>query len=301
MTGSVPRVRSALFVPAHRADVLAAAGTRGADAVILDLEDGVPARELERARAQARSWAAARDPRRRPAVLSRVHRAGHPALEEDLAAVVVPGLLGVLLPKVDSPADVLAVADRLAWLEGREAIPLGTVRIWPLLESAAAVLAAEDIAACSPRIAFLGGAAAEGGDLAADIGHRTTGDAVPAGFPTGWETLHLRSRVLLASRAAGVPNPMTGLVTTLDELGAVESFARQSRALGYDGMMVIHPAHVPVVNRVFDPTPAEVAAARATLAALDAGGAQRVDGRMVDTAMSAAAARLLASAGETDT
>ena len=285
-TNPIPRVRSALFIPAHRGDFLAAADRRGADAVILDLEDGVPAGEHAAACDRARTWLAGRTSGRTPAALARVHPWGHPLLDKDLDAVVRAGLLGVALPKVAGPEDVVALSERLAWWEGRRDLTPGTVRIWPLLESAAAVLAAGPIAHCSPRLAFLGGAAAEGGDLAAGLGYRSSPDRL--------ETLHLRSHVLLAARAAGVPNPMTGLVTTLDDPAAVTRFARQSRQLGYDGMMVIHPAHVPLVNEAFDHTPEEIALARATRDALgSAGGAQRVGDRMVDTAMSAAAARVL--------
>jgi citrate lyase subunit beta/citryl-CoA lyase len=94
--------------------------------------------------------------------------------------------------------------------------------------------------------------------------------------------------VLVDVRAAGVPNPVSGLVSGLD--GAdVETFARQSRALGYEGVMVIHPAHVPIANAVFTPSEEERAEARAVLAALADAQAQGLgavahEGRMVDLA-----------------
>jgi citrate lyase subunit beta/citryl-CoA lyase len=91
-------------------------------------------------------------------------------------------------------------------------------------------------------------------------------------------------------RAAGVPNPMTGVVTNLRDLGEVEAFARQSRAIGYEGMMVIHPSHVPIVNEVFAATAEDVAAAKRLLeawdgAARDGLGAVDHDGEMIDAAM----------------
>jgi citrate lyase subunit beta/citryl-CoA lyase len=157
------------------------------------------------------------------------------------------------------------------------------VRIWPLLESPGAVLAAGAIAAASPRVAYLGGGTSRGGDLAATVGYQWTAE--------GLETLHLRSHVLLAARAAGIRYPMTGVVTALDDQSAVTIFARQSRQLGYDGMLVIHPDHVAVANAVFGTTAEERAAAHRTLRAVEAAaaaggdGATALDGHMVDLAM----------------
>jgi citrate lyase subunit beta/citryl-CoA lyase len=139
----------------------------------------------------------------------------------------------------------------------------------------------------------MGGGASEDGDLARNVGFQWS-----AG---GSETLYIRSKVLVDVTAAGVPNPMTGLVSALADPGAVEAFARQSRALGYQGMMVIHPAHVGIVNRVFTPTADEVARAAAVIAALDAAADSGVaalvhDGRMVDTAMARSAALVMRDA-----
>ena len=199
---------------------------------------------------------------------------------------VGPSLLAVLVPKVDSAAEVEAVDATLSRIEAERGIAVGSVHIWPLIESARAVLAAADIAAASPRIAYMGGGTARGGDLAASIGFEYS--------PDGWETLYLRSKILIDVRAAGVPHPMTGVATDIDDLSAVRLFAKRSRSLGYEGTMVIHPSHLAVVNEVFGVSAEERALARATLDALEKAeeadlGAVTHEGRMLDAAMRASA------------
>jgi citrate lyase subunit beta/citryl-CoA lyase len=136
----------------------------------------------------------------------------------------------------------------------------------------------------------MGGAAADGGDLARALGFRWT--------PSAAETAYLRAKVLIDVRAAGVPNPMSGMVSTIDRADEVESFARQSRDLGYEGMMVIHPAHVPIANSAFTPTDEEIEEARAIVATLEEAAARGsaalvFQGRLIDTAMIETASRLL--------
>ena len=174
-------------------------------------------------------------------------------------------------------------------------LPAGDIRIWPIVETARAVRAAYEIARASPRVAYMGGSAGDQGDLARELGFRWSPDFV--------ETLYVRSKVLVDVRAAGVPNPMTGVVTSLDGTAQVEAFARQSRGLGYEGMMVIHPAHIEPVNAAFSPSDEELAAARRLLAAMEQAerggdGAIAHEGGMVDAAMVRLARELLAEAAE---
>lgn len=291
MTATVVPLRSALFVPAHRTDFLAKVDRSGADAVILDLEDGVDAGRRHEARSSASTWLASRRPDEGPIAFVRINPVDADQLDVDLDAAIHPGCAGVLVPKVAGPADVRTVEQALAYREGQRSMALGHTRIWPLLESARSVMAAEEILAASSRVAYAGGATAEGGDLARDLGFEATTEAT--------ETLFLRSAVLVAARAAGVANPMTGIHTAIRDLDGLRTFAEASCRLGYDGMMVIHPSHATVVNEVFDPSPEAVADAREVLAALDSAageghGAVQVNGRMVDAAMAASARRLLA-------
>lgn len=292
---ALPMVRSALFVPAHRTDFLAKVDRNEADAVILDLEDAVGVDRRGEARRSASAWLGARGPDDRAHAFVRINRVEAGEIDADLRAAVHAATIAVLVPKVSSAMEIREVEQALAYREGQRGLPLGHTRIWPLLESARAIVHAGEIFAASSRVAYAGGGTAAGGDLARDLGFEATTEAT--------ETLHVRSAVLVAARAAGVANPMTGIHTAIDDLTGLRRFAEASRRLGYEGMMVIHPSHAPVVNQVFTPSAATLDHAREVVAALerastDGHGAVRVDGRMVDTAMAATARRLLARVGD---
>lgn len=294
---ALPAVRSALFVPAHRSDFLAKVDRSGADAVILDLEDSVGVDRRDEARSNASDWLSSRGPTGRPHAFVRINPVDAGQLDADLDAAVHVATTGVLIPKVSCAADVRVVEQALAYQEGRRGLPLGRTRIWPLLESARAIVAAGDIFGASTRVAYAGGGTAADGDLARDLGFEATTEAT--------ETLHVRSAILVAARAVGVANPMTGIHTAVDDLAGLRTFAEASRRLGYEGMMVIHPSHAGVVNEVFTPSAATLAHAQQVVdaldgAAADGNGAVRVDGRMVDAAMAATARRLLTRSAHAD-
>ena len=277
----VPRVRSALFVPGSRSDFLEKADQRGADAVLIDLEDSVVEGSIDAARASVRAWLEARAAPVDPVACVRVHALCDDQLDDDLDAVVQPELTALLVPKVVHEDEVVEVAEALSFYEGRRGMPRGQVRIWPLVETASAVQRADRIAGASERVAYMGGGTSRQGDIARALGFQWSAE--------GLETLYLRSKVLVDVRAAGVPNPVSGLVSNLDGHADLETFARQSRALGYEGLMVIHPSQVSLVNEVFSPTAEEREEARAVLAALaDAEahglGAVTFRGRMIDRA-----------------
>jgi citrate lyase subunit beta / citryl-CoA lyase len=290
----LPRVRSALFIPAHREDYLAKADARGADAVILDLEDSVAEAARDRAVDAASRWIANRPDPHSPAVIVRINPLSKGRLQSEILQLVSPNLTAIQIPKVESPDDVRTVSEFLGYAEGVRGLEHGRVRIWPLIESAAAVQRSRKLARASTRIAFMGGGAAEGGDLARSVGFRWTASMQ--------ETHPLRAKVLLDARAAGVPNPMSGIFVDIDDLDGLERFALQNRDLGYEGMMVIHPSHIDVVNRVFGPTEEELREAQEIVAAVASAarrgdGATTVRGRMVDEAHAKTARMLLAGAG----
>ncbi len=278
-------VRSALFVPASSERFLRSAERSAADAVILDLEDSVTESSRDAARRLAGEFGERAEPGG-PSVFARINPLSAGQLDADLDAVVRLSLGAVLLPKICDPSEVAELDRQLSWHEGHRGLSHGTVRIWPLIETPAAISVVDQIATASPRVAFLGGAISDGGDLVSSLGLEVQ--------PDGLESLYIRSRVLIAARAAGVHNPVTGLCTDIDDLDGLEQAARRGRALGYEGMMVIHPSHVPIVNRVFSPSTDEVAEARRVLDALDVAdrngtGAARLDGRMIDVAMAKSA------------
>ncbi|MGW2639142.1 HpcH/HpaI aldolase/citrate lyase family protein [Streptomyces sp. NPDC001348] len=294
-----PPLRSLLFVPGTRTDWLPKARAAGADAAILDLEDAVPAQDKLAARAQvadalARAAAAPADRAGRMALFVRVNPLDGWAGAEELRAVVRPGLAGIVLPKVSSAQDV-QLADRLlGWCEREQGLSPGQVALTPLLETARGLRESYDIARAAPRIAYLGALTAPGGDVERAVGYRWS--------PQGSETVALRSRVLLDARAAEVPWPVSGLWTRITDLPGLRAFAEQNRSLGYQGMMAIHPSHVPVINEVFSPAPDELDRCAELIAAVEAAqedgrGAVTFQGEMVDEAMAATARLVLGRYG----
>jgi citrate lyase subunit beta/citryl-CoA lyase len=281
MPRDVPPVRSLLFLPGNRADWVDSARASGADAVVFDLEDSVPPAEQDRARAVVR---AALDVHGAsgPALFVRVAEVGDQAsLEADLDAVVSPGLTGVLLPQVVGVDDVATLDRLLAGRERAAGLDEGTVLVDPLLETPQSLMDAYAIASSTARVAYMGAGVSRRGDIARRMGYRWT--------PLGLETLYFRSKVLLEMRAAGVANPLSGMWDDIADLDGLRQFADQTRSLGYAGMMVLHPAQVPVVNEVFTPGADEVELWKEILAGMDharqAGrGAIRLRGEIVDEA-----------------
>ncbi|MCY4434295.1 MAG: aldolase/citrate lyase family protein, partial [bacterium] len=154
-------------------------------------------------------------------------------------------------------------------------------RIMPLVETASAVRLAYELATASDRVAYMGGATGRHGDLGRSVGFQWS--------PEGTETLYLRQKVLIDVRSASVPNPLSGLWGTVDDLDGLTGFAQQTRQLGYEGMMIIHPTHIPIVNQIFSPTAEEIAAWNQLIAAVEEHEAQGVgafrhQGRLIDQA-----------------
>ncbi|MGP3939494.1 HpcH/HpaI aldolase/citrate lyase family protein [Streptomyces sp. 6N106] len=302
-TGVTPQrvpLRSLLFVPGSRTDWLPKAEAAGADAAILDLEDAVPEDGKAAAReavAGAVAGAADQVTAGTPAsmrLLVRINaldRATGWQGADDLRAVARPGLYGIVLPKVSGPEDVTTADRLLAWCEREHGLPEGHFALLPLLETARGLREAYAIGRAAARIAHLGAVTAPGGDVERAIGYRWS--------PEGEETRELRARALLDARAADRPHPVAGLWADVADLAGLRRFAEQNRALGYEGMAVIHPSHVPVVNEVFAPDAEELARCERLIAAVEraqaeGAGAVLFEGRMVDEAMAATARRALA-------
>lgn len=251
--------RSILFVPGHKPAWIDKALAAGADCVVLDLEDSVPA-ELKAGARQtvAESIRAVRQRDPRVGLFVRVNPLDTRMAGADLEAVVVPGLTGVFAPKISSATDVLRYDALLDHFETRNGVG-GLEYIVPV-EMVGAIQEARAIAQASPRVGAMIGPTAEHADIARAVGYQWTAE--------GLETLYLRSRVLLACREAGI-HPLTGLWEKLDDLTGLRTFAAIGRQLGFRGMVVIHPSHVPVVNEAFSPTAADVAFHEGLIAAYD--------------------------------
>jgi len=258
----------------------ARARTAGADAIILDLEDGVAPPHKAAAREHiARALAEGFPPRLR--VYVRPNAAASGLFETDLLAVLGDRVTGIVLPKV-AGADEVQDAD--AWLRAVEiarGMPAGSLRFIVLIETPPAVLETRAIAAASPRVV---GVAFGADDLAAGMGLPRA--AADVAYP--------RAHVALAAHAAGV-EAIDIVYTAVHDLDGCRAEARAARALGYTGKQVIHPRQVAVANEVFAPTPEEVAWAQAVIGALEAAprGVIMVEGRMVDAPVIRQARRVL--------
>jgi citrate lyase subunit beta/citryl-CoA lyase len=262
-----------------------------ADVLVLDLEDSVPAGEKVAARA-AVAAAASELAMTGAVVFVRVNAASTGLQEDDLRAVVVPGVAGISMSKPERAEDVRRMDALLTELEGTRGLPEGGLRLVVWAELPLGVLNAYEIAAASPRVVAL---SFGGEDFLTEMGIRRTGDAR--------EFAHARAQIAIAARAAGVlaidtPDANFG------DLDAFEADARRARGLGFLAKYCIHPNQLEVVNRVFAPSPEEVAEAKRILAAYAEGarlglGAVALDGRMIDAPVVLRAERLLARAGLT--
>lgn len=267
--------RSYLYVAGHRGDHIEKAYAGQVDAVVLELEDGVAPARKEQARRTVAEFLSTPPPK--PTYV-RVNKLGTGLLIDDLTAVARAPVEGIRLPKTESAQDVLTVA---GWLDEAGS----TATITALLESAAAVEQVREIAAAHPRVVSVGLGEQ---DLQADVG--VSGDE---------GLLYARSRVVFASRAAGLPAPTQSVYPSLHDLDGLREDCARGRRLGFFGRSAVHPVQVPVINRAFTPTAAEVASAEAleeqlaAAVASGAGGLQLPDGRFVDRATVLAARRTL--------
>ncbi|MPZ62848.1 MAG: CoA ester lyase [Propionibacteriales bacterium] len=261
-------VRSALYVAAHRAEHLAKALSTEADALVVELEDGVPADAKRQARAAGAEFLATTATRRTEV---RVNGFGTGLLLDDLRAVAPTGVAAVRVPKVQSVDDVRFVARLLEEL-GSDA---GVV---PILESAVGIAGAVEIARAHERVV---GILMGEEDLKADLGYGDRG------------LVAARSAVVLAARAAGLPAPLQSVWTRLGDEAGLRADCEDGRELGFGGRSVIHPSQVAVVHEVYTPTDSEVAEARAVLALAGRGGTVLADGQFVDDASVARARRVL--------
>ena len=256
---------SYLFVPGSRPDRVEKARHNAADEIIIDLEDAVGPAD----KAMARE-ALVELPAGRPFYV-RVNARGTPEHDADLRTVAgLPSVLGVVLPKVESSEDVAAVSSVL---------PVH-LRLLALVETARGLVDAEGIASAGVSRIMFGFI-----DYLADIGAPYSRGAL----------LYPRSRLVVASRAAGLPAPVDGPSLVIDDPTAVRSEAEEARELGMGGKLCIHPNQVPIVTQAFRPGDEERRWAESVLIEAESrgGGVFLFEGRMVDEPVLARARRIL--------
>jgi citrate lyase subunit beta/citryl-CoA lyase len=284
--------RSALFVPGNRAEWITKAVSYGADTLVLDLEDSVPDREKAAARETVK--AGVRMLRAKgQACAVRINAFASGLTLDDLEGVLCPELERILLPKVETAADLDQLDALLTHLERRLGIPDGQVETPLGCETAQAMRNVYEIATRCRRVKRVSLAAGPGGDAARAIGYQWSRE--------GMETLFLRSKVVLDARAAGIQYPTISSWWNIKDLEGLERDARWNRSLGYRGQTVMHPSHVAIVNRVFTPTADEIAFHQGLIQAMEAAERQGIaavtyQGDMVDEAMVKTSRELLAFA-----
>jgi citrate lyase subunit beta / citryl-CoA lyase len=291
-------LRSMLFVPADSERKLAKAQNVPADALVLDLEDSVDAARKEAARELAAELMKDRSGIRARSLWIRINAVGDRNFSADVEAAVRAEADGVVLPKPRSVDDVHALAQRLAELEARMNRSVGRTKILPIAtETPASVLALRDYASAGPRLAALTWGAE---DLSAALGAATAVDEHGAWLPP-YELA--RSLCLLAAGAAQVPAIDT-VHTRIADLDGLRRSALAAKRDGFAGKLAIHPDQVAVLNQAFQPTTADVAAARAVVtafAAADGTGVVSYEGKMLDRPHLKRAQRVLALAAAPDT
>jgi citrate lyase subunit beta/citryl-CoA lyase len=273
--------RSVLFVPGNRPDWMDKAPKYGPDALILDLEDAVPIAEKAEARKTVRAGIERLRERRVP-IFVRVNGVNTGLTPEDIEAVVTEGLVAVAIPKLERVEEVLKVDAWIELYEGKVGLPVGTIEIMALPETARGIMNAYQLATACPRVGnILGGVGARSGDVVKAIGYKWT--------RSGLETLYLASHVLLAARAAGIEYPIGGGSLEVADTELVREQLRRAREIGFRGAMLIHPSAVPMANEIFAPSKEEIewnkGVLRAMAEAERAGrAATTYDGMMIDYA-----------------
>ncbi|MCY1645947.1 CoA ester lyase [Caulobacter sp. SL161] len=275
--------RSALYMPASNAKAVEKARTLDADVIILDLEDAV-APEMKPAAREAAVTAVKAGGFGLREVVIRVNGLDTPWGADDLAAASEAGPDAVLVPKVNDAADVRLYDQHLS------AAPTST-RLWTMIETAKAAFHLWEIAeaAHSTRLsAWVMGV----NDFAKEMRARQTPDRAPF--------LPLLTLSVAAARAHGL-TILDGVHNDIEDLAALEAVCVQGVDFGFDGKTLIHPKHLEICNRVFSPSPEDVAWSHAVIAAFNAPenagkGALRVDGKMAERLHLAQAERLVAVA-----
>lgn len=273
MRDDLPVWRSLMFVPVTVEKFVRTAADRGADAIILDLEDAVAPSQKEHARTLI-AGAIPQVSRNGADVVVRVNRPWR-LLVRDLEAAVIPGVAALALTKVDSVEHVLAVASVVEELEAERGLPAGSVKFLALVESAAGFFRLEAIAKAHPRIVAL---SLGSEDFSADVGMQ----AEPEGL------FYPKQQTIFAARAAGVlPMGFVGSIADFRDQEAFRAIVRRSRRLGFVCASAVHPLQVSVLNEEFSPDQAEVERAERMIAAYDAAyaaglGAVQFEGAMID-------------------
>ena len=279
--------RSSLIMPVNVPAFVEKAYTRGADAIVLDLEDSVPPREKDRARTLVKA-AIPIAGRGGADVTVRINRLWELG-SEDLDAIIWPGLAGISFPKPETVEELQRVDETITRLESERGIPAGTVKIGTSIESVAGFFNARAIAHASPRMIAIGQGSE---DFTLDLEIEPTA--------AGMELLFGKLFMVLLAREAGL-YPMGTMrgVADFRDLDGYREAVRAAASIGYRGASCIHPAQVPLLNEGFSPKPESVEHARRVIEVYEEAEAQgrasvALDGKMIDIPVVVRAQRVMA-------
>lgn len=280
-------IRSIMFVPALAQPYIEKAHTRGADAIILDLEDSIPPEHKGGARGAVGN-AIELISRHLPVYVRVNNTPEH--LDADLEASVQMGLTGIMLPKAEDPGQVAAVADKLASLAGKAGIS-DPIALALLVETPAGLVAVNQLAKAADSVVALTFGSE---DYSAVLGVKPSPEAmtVPAQLLT------------MAARGHGIAAwGVAGTIVEIADAELLSEVARASQQLGFTGTIAVNPKQIPIFNQAFGISSDDLAWAHETLKVFEAGiregkAAVRHQGRMIDTPVAVRAQRILTRASK---
>jgi len=277
-------LRTWLFAPGNHPSKIKKVFQTGADVVILDLEDSVAIAEKEATRVVVLEAL-----RGKHSCLGyvRVNGLDTEWAYRDLDSLVQPQVNGIVLPKVESAADLAKVDRVITALEKERGLPEGGIDLLPIIETAQGLDAIDEIAQSDTRIRRL---SFGGGDFTTDLNIKWDGEEKALAYA--------RSRFVLASRVADLEQPIDTVFIDLADDAHFEQSVHTALEFGFQGKLCIHPKQVPIINDIFTPTDADLKQARAVIAAFkeaeSAGSASiQVNGYFVDYPIVKKAKRLV--------
>ncbi len=262
-----------LFVPGNRREFVEKASKYSPDAIIIDLEDALAIHLKEKVR-----WEVAElIPKLDVACVVRVNNEPE-YLEKDLEAVVSKHIFGIMLPKVETVECIKAVDEILAGMEKKRDLEPNSIKLLIQIETALGVIRCYDIASAAGRNYAVMCASGEEGDLQTSLNCAFSG------------MLYARSKVLLDSKAAGIPCILDGVFSNIKDEEGLRKDCVFSKELGYDGRALIYPKHISIARQVYSPSPEEIAHYRRMVQAFEQAEAQGIaaitfEGQLVDYAM----------------
>jgi len=267
-------LRSLLFVPGNRPNMLQKALGFSPDVFVPDLEDSVPTDEKANARAVAASFLAKLSDTG-SLVIPRVNSLDTGLLEQDLAAIITPKIYGLSIGKVQTVQEIAEICGLIEPLEQKAGLTAGRLKLIPWIESAKAIVNAYEICSSSKRIIAVAFGAE---DFTNDMGIERTNDDS--------EIAYARSAVCIAARAADVVALDTPYFGFRDTDG-LQRDANTAKKQGFKGKFAIHPAQIDIINATFSPSPQEVEHAKRVLAAFEAAehqgrGSTSLNGKVID-------------------